>query len=385
MNSFKVCIFIIIAITLGYFGYLYYPQLQDFIIADKTSETEITARPDFNDSNLYGEFLKKIDATEKLGGYILLTSALKSTSSEEPWDSFVYDLQQNIIRPVNSEETYYFLSKSKNENKYLYSGRPWKTDSERGIYNDSVILTDLGTGSVLKTIENPKGSYFTRIRLPRWSSNGSDYLYSAQIWENEVDKPEVGDIDSWKISVGSTKSMATSTHFVNGYGAQWIGSGKYIAYVKSKGIYVKKYNSNVDHSKETEFRIISDIPAYSPRNHIAVSPDGEYIAVQHVFLNQQLSNASIDVYKFSETDTGPKADLVKRIAFKGAESVFWPQFSPGGRYLSFQTSNFLLDSQEKTSIQMYDFVTEKVVQSFDFNDYKFDSSFNTDWVKSIQF
>ncbi len=360
-------------------------------------EMPYVVREEVIDPELYNEFLSSVDNTEVLGGEIAIVSVLKAeleaaqlAGKEKMWEAFSLDVLDGQYSKISQDHTYFFLyglSYHGSSTVYMYTGRPSKVIPGQGIYNTSLYLRNTD-GKEIRIADNESYNdplMLTRIRSPKLSVNRDDFLYISQSWNQSAREPSIENVDSWSISVGHglLSDNATTTLFANGFGAHWILDGKYVVYLKSDGIYVKKYDRGADHLNERETPL-QQFPygyGYWAGFHMDVSNDGRYLLLSNPRPVEE-GNATMDVLKLEKTnlvDAPVTARLVYRMPLPTGSNSYWPLFSPGNRFVSLQTRSSV-DGTEYNSIIVFDLVDRRTVKTIDFNDFYFDRSFNTDWL-----
>ena len=391
INKILIFLTLVLAIAVGGYGY-YLFEVKNTInksVLDEEIKEKQVVRFDFTNDVLYEEFLTNINKAEVLGGVLSVVSVLnveqQNVGNQKLWDSFSYYIEEDFIEKNTTEPTLYFLNKEEANGKYLFTGEPSRTDSQGGVFNTSLFVSDAGIVKKIPTVESLNSNNFTRIRIPRWSSNGTDYIYNIQTWTEEASQLFHGDIDGWEISTGyiDGENMSTTTHFATGFGPVWVSDGQYVLYMKEDGIYTKKYQRVKESSVEDEVNVLVPRYKFSPYHHMTASADGRYVAITSP-VAIELGNSSVDIYKFYlDEKEKPHMELVYSIAMKENINPYWPLFSQGGRYISFQTREFLPNGSQDNNIVFFDLVKETYVKKFDFNDFNFDWSFNTDWMDSF--
>jgi len=386
-----VIIFLLFAIV-----YLGFTFLKDSIsLTEKLIPKEETVtRETVTEPSLYNEYLANIDRSEELAGSILVTTVAKDAN--EPimiegktypgWQSYIYDVTTNTIDPFTVANDFgypiYLASKDGNSGQYIFISKPALANEEGvNIYNPSLFVSDGLVTTELTATEQAETNMFYRARLPQLSDDGKKFVYTIQTWSADGEAPDFNDINTWQIMIGDLES-STVTPFVYGYGGQWSESelGQFVVYLHQQGVKAKRYVEGDDHSTEKEITLVSEPNQYRMGNQISVSEDGKYLMVSYP-VNPSRGNSSVDIYKLSlDKNDELTASLMHRIALVRGDSGFWPIMSPGGRYVSMQV---LSSSVEGNSLQVYDMVTQEFVQKILFNDFDFESSFNTDWVSEL--
>lgn len=367
-----------VAAVILYFLYsFFWPQILD----QTGGERPFVTREAFTDVDRYQEMLDGVDKEEQLGGNILITTRPKEFSQGlQGINNYKYNVLLSSITPLDlgsNPERGLFPFYSPIINKYALT--TWPLDT-----NLSALLTnDPATNEFSQINGSTQIADSASLRLPRISPDGQSYLFTAQTWKDGEGPTDYLDINSFDIYVGSLINPdEPSTLFAKGYGAQFVLGGSYIVYVKPDGVYAKKYTLDETQTENEEIPITFEYLPHSLRNQIGVSPDGQYIAVAYPIIPDQ-GASSIDIYKLnfdgSELAT-PGALFVHRITLENKAIPFWPIFSPGGRYISFQRSEHVSATGFDNSLVIYDLVEQEFVRRFDFNAFDFQMSFNTDWV-----
>lgn len=397
----KVIALVALVLVLGALAVLFFTLVLPRIFGDdfeiNLGEMPYAVREEVLDSELYDEFISSIDNAEALGGEIAIVSVLNAeleaahlAGTEKMWEAFSLDVLNGQYSKISQEPTYFFLYGLFNHGSstiYMYTGRPGKIIPGQGAYNTSLYVRN-NDGVEARIADNEsydKPYMLTRIRSPKPSVNRDDFLYISQSWNQSAREPSIEDVNSWSVSVGHglLSGNATTTLFANGFGAHWILSGEYIVYLKSDGVYAKKYVRGNNHLNEGEM-LLQQFPygyGYWAGFHMDVSNDGKYLLISNPRSIDE-GNATIDILKLEKTDstaTPVIMRLVYRMPLPPGSNAYWPLFSPGNRFISLQSRSYV-DGKENNGIIIFDLVDRQVVKTIDFNDFYFDRSFNTDWL-----
>lgn len=374
-----VCIFLL-AFFAGYVGLNVFKYKENPFSDLQNNQTFITRDAVVNQT-LQEELLTKINTNEEVLGDILITTLLKESNPElQRIQTYAYSALENSIVKIDAETPVLYPYKNNVTKGYIFAA--WPEDAEKPSLFDISSTTEKftplpGSSNIGDTVV---------MRLPRVSEDGKNYLFSAQTWADTETPPDYADINSWKTFVGSLENPdVTSEYFADGYGAQFTVGGKYIVYVKENGVFAKKFIEGADHSLEVEVPLLFEDFKYALRNQIDISSNGEYLAVSYP-IDPVRGNSSVDIFKLSFDDSDSmksSVSLVERIALEKNISAFWPIFSPEGRYISFQTSTEISPVSFDNKLAIYDLLEKKYVQFFDFNNFDFNMSFNTDWVSDF--
>lgn len=365
------------AVVLYFLYSFFWSQVPD----QGAGERPFATREAFTDEDRYLEMLEGIHEEELLSGSILITTRPKEFNQGlQGINNYKYDVFSNNITPLDlgpNPGRGLFPFYSPVINRYVLT--TWPLDTTLS----ALLINDVATNEFSQIKGSTQIAGSASLRLPRVSPDGQSYLFTAQTWENGEGPTDYLDINSYDIYVGSLINPdEPSKLFANGYGAQFVLGGSYIVYVKSDGVYAKKHIVDETQTENEEIPITFEYLPHSLRNQIGVSPDGQYIAVAYPIIPDQ-GDSSIDIYKLnfdgSELAT-PGALFVHRITLENNAIPFWPIFSPGGRYISFQRSEQTSANTFDNSLVIYDLVEKKLVRTFDFNAFDFQMSFNTDWV-----
>lgn len=372
-----------VAVAVAVYFNLHLPPSADEVLEiGTTTEKVFYAQEAFADSSLRQEFLNAIDAEEALGNYLLVTSIQKRAGAEEPYDeagklftpnTFVFEAGVvGIEYPFNYP--LWFLN-GEIDGERLFVTQPYdESGSVARLFNSAK------THDMVKVHETKDAESVTGIRFPKLSQSGKYYLYTANFGDPNT-KPEemLKDPKAWRIYVGAPDGSRQSFYFADGYSAVWAGKDEYIIYTRHDGIFGKKFRAGEKHETEPEFPLLSLYGEQGVRNELAISPDGQYLAVAYPF-DSKVSDSFVEIYRLRLTEAEPLAELVERILYRDGQPLMSPVFSPGGRYLA-----MLVDDLDKGTnddrLVVYDFVQQSFLWDIDFNDFYMASSFITDWVE----
>lgn len=343
-----------------------------FFFSDSKNETN----SQFESTDLLAEYLTLIDRDEKLAGQILITTAPKSLDTHDYHNvSIELDVESGQFNDLFHEMPPYLISQRPKDGQNLFiGGRAWSGLESTREHPFGFFTTKAGYVEEVKNELLSQKDDYVHILLPRIAKNSDQYIYSYQEWPRNQVQPPMSDVSTWKIGLAS---MSTSSAEVlsTGYGAQWALDDQFILYVRSDGVYAKSTHPSGPTTNNMEHRIITGSFSSPRRNQLGVSADGKYLALA-------LDSSMMDVYKLSYVSRVPQADLMIRLSLDPNEGGFWPIFSPNGRYLSIQTRNPSKGAIQSSSVKIYDFVIGQFIKQFDFSDFDFESSFNTDWVRT---
>ena len=338
--------------------------VNDSVKTDTVSKQEVLTK----------EFMASFNSNEELKGSVLITSAYSDSAPEvlagdavaDKWDDYMYDVARDIVSLSDSSGDRYFVSQG-TDDSFMYTGLPAVIENY-GAYNSPLILEDAGEERQLEITDQ-----LYLARLPRLSNDTNYYTYSSQQITDTSNIPDFQDIDTWHVSVGSTIDGQSEVYVIeNAYNSQW--AGNYVVYVKKDGLYARPVASVSD--EKSEFLLLEAKDGeFSLRNHTGISNDGKYLAVSYP-IPASYGESTVGIYKIGFTTDS--TELIHTITLDSVDA-FWPLFSPEGRYLSMQIRPKSLNDEEN-EIRIYDFTESDFVQSFDFSDYNFDTSFNTDWI-----
>lgn len=362
----------LLCIVLGVGGYFLYDAYRTNLADQQASE---------EGEQYVAEFLETLDPEEELSGAIYLTTIAKREGFTTPigpdgrlfpFRFYGYDLAQGAILPDPLPYMVWYPHTAENGDMVFVS------QPSGWVEYEPTIFIKTPEGNPIRQDHSEYGddtaSIVTERRLPRWSEDGAKYLYSLQLGSSLGREVPVTELSSWKIFVA--KPGAEAEYFADGYGAQWFGSDEYILYVKSDGIYAKRYIEGANHQETPEMRVIGDYYTYQLNNHIDTFKD--YVAVSYP-LHDTLGDSYVQVYKLTLEDEDRLVQPILRVVLDENLYPMWPIFSPGGRYLSMQTFDHVSDT-DNNHIKVFDFFTRDFVAEVSVNDYYFDYAFNTDWV-----
>ena len=335
----------------------------------------------FTDSTLRQEFLSIIDQEEPLGGYIYTTSIKKRPGAEEPFDE-----KGNLFTP----STYVFEA-GVGDIDYQFTHPIWFLNGD--VVADHIyvtipigateyvsrVLIDHGPQHAKKINETADPDLITGVRLPRWSNDYKNYLYTAYLGDPSIDPMTMLDSPSaWRIYTGPNDDSYQSFYFADGYGGQWANNDKNILYIRKEGIFTKRYVGNESRTQEPEAPLLSSYGPFGIRNEMTVSPDGHYLAVTYPFASQ-VGASFIEIYKLSFSEADPSAELVQRILYDDGVPLLSPIFSPNGRYLVAISND--LTAEANNHLVAYDLVDNRFIWEADFSNFYIGNTFITDWVK----
>lgn len=342
----------------------------------------------------YNDYIQSIDVNEQLAGGIFLTTHERLPGKNVPLDdsgnllplkTYLYDPEANDIFEPDSLNPVQFLDVSVATDELLFTAprsvftSGSEADESRRIFHvDSEGESSEVAGGIS---ESDTGLPIYHWRLPRWSSDGVHYLFSAQSLDEDGNFPNINDFEYWDIYVGNIRTGEVA-HFADGYGAVWSGEST-VLYMKEEGLYSKDFDSPLDSlSTSTEVRLLADPDGLAFETAHQLSPvyNNNYMAVSFP-TGIRLGESYVRLYELNFEGESPSASVVHEIVLEGV-NAFWPVLSPSGRYLSMQVDSIDPSRVADTKVIIYDLVSQEFVQEHPLDEYYFMFAFNTGWISA---
>ncbi len=300
-----------------------------------------------------------------LSGTLFLTLA---KSGDRAADLYSFDVQSRSFTEVfpNNGLIEYTGKVSADGEKIAYASAPLGRDSQFYLPSNEFLQIGVYDKKTEETHQLTDTKNLSK-RISQWSPDGTKIAYSEQVIDTVVGSfSDFSEPNRWEVEVVDVNGAIE--HIDNGIQPLWSPDGQRLLYLKHDGLYLYTLST-----KQSVKVYALDEERAATNMKLGISRDGLRLAWSVP------SQHALVIFKISSWDSFSMKKET-RLDFPG-QFVFWPVFSPDGRYLVFQRAETVAGSTTLGNAHLvaYDFRAEKYLELTDLSQYNFDFAFIDDW------